>query len=150
MQWWVKAFSDLDTNMLFELLKARVDVFVVEQQCPYPELDETDRHSDTKHLILIKHDNICAYARVYEKSASECAIGRVLIVKSERGKGLAKALMCKALEVCEAHFPERDIVLSAQVYLVAFYRSLGFICQGNEYLEDGIPHQDMRLKRAPV
>ncbi|MBD1582269.1 GNAT family N-acetyltransferase [Pseudoalteromonas sp. S16_S37] len=150
MQWVVKAFSDLDTNMLFELLKARVDIFVVEQQCPYPELDETDRQSQTKHLILIEHNAICAYARVYEKSASECAIGRVLIVKSERGRGLAKELMSKALAVCEAHFSDSDIVLSAQVYLVPFYHSLGFICEGEEYLEDGIPHQDMRLKRALV
>ncbi|BBN81148.1 GNAT family N-acetyltransferase [Pseudoalteromonas sp. A25] len=148
MQWLVKRFSDLDINLMFDVLKARVDVFVVEQQCPYPELDEVDRHKLTRHLMLVEQGQVCAYARVYAKSAHECAIGRVLIVKEHRGKGLAKDLMRQALEICNSEFKERDIVLSAQVYLLPFYSSLGFVPQGDEYLEDGIAHRDMRLGRA--
>ncbi|CAM3944764.1 GNAT family N-acetyltransferase [Pseudoalteromonas byunsanensis] len=148
MLWQVNTFSQLDTNTLFDLLKARVDVFVVEQQCAYPELDEVDRQPDTFHVMAYEGQSLCAYARVYRKSQSECAIGRVLVLPNARGRGLANPLMLKATEVCNIHFGDHDVVLSAQTYLLKFYQSLGFVAEGEEYLEDGIPHQDMRLNTA--
>ncbi|MCF6434752.1 GNAT family N-acetyltransferase [Pseudoalteromonas sp. MMG022] len=148
MNWQISTFSQLDTDTLFSLLKARVDIFVVEQQCAYPELDEIDRQSDTFHVMAYEQGELCAYARVYRKSASECAIGRVLVMPSARGKGLAAPLMQTAIEVCDTHFKGNDVVLSAQTYLLKFYQSTGFVIEGEEYLEDGIPHQDMRLTRG--
>ncbi|WP_105168742.1 GNAT family N-acetyltransferase [Pseudoalteromonas sp. T1lg23B] len=148
MHWQVNTFSQLDINTLFGLLKARVDVFVVEQQCAYPELDEIDRQPETFHVMAYDGESLCAYARVYRKSYHECAIGRVLVMPNARGKGLASPLMEKALEVCNTHFNGNDVVLSAQTYLLKFYQSLGFVNEGDEYLEDGIPHQDMRLNSA--
>ncbi|CAH9054521.1 Protein ElaA [Pseudoalteromonas holothuriae] len=148
MLWQTKLFSELEIDMLFNLMKARVDVFVVEQQCAYPELDEIDKHEQTRHVFLSQQYDVQAYARVYRKSMSECAIGRVLIVETERGKGLAKPLMKQALDVCNTHFAQDEIVISAQTYLLPFYESLGFKLEGVEYLEDGIPHHDMRYKKA--
>ncbi|WP_440589685.1 GNAT family N-acetyltransferase [Pseudoalteromonas pernae] len=144
IDWTCKSFSQLDTVELFSLMRARVDVFVVEQNCPYPELDDADINEHTQHIIGYVDNELAVYARCLIKG-NMVAIGRVLVVASQRGKGFAHTLMNQALHVCQESFPNRQVVLSAQTYLLDFYQQFGFVTQGEPYLEDGIEHQDMML-----
>jgi ElaA protein len=134
----MEAFSAVE---LYALLKLRVDVFVVEQACAYPELDGKD--ADALHLRLIIDGETAAYARLWKPENGGPRIGRVIVAPAHRGSGLGGALMRAAIEACEAHFPGQPISLSAQSHLEPFYRSLGFIPTSAEYVEDGIPHVDM-------
>lgn len=145
MNWYNLSFNQLSKTQLFTLCKLRIDVFVVEQQCPYPELDEHDTTSTTRHLLLYDEQQLCGYARCLVKpnQPKTVAIGRVLIASTHRKQGLAQQLMQYALEVCEQNFAEYRVVLAAQTYLVDFYQSFGFKPVGTPYLEDNIPHQDM-------
>ena len=142
-----KSFSALSTRELFLIAKGRVDVFVVEQACAYPELDEVDCDQATSHMYWIFGEQLGAYARCYVKNSAYSAIGRVLINKEHRGNGLAHQLVVSAVAKCFELWPNRDIYIGAQTYLLDFYRSLGFEMVGQSYLEDGIEHQDMILKR---
>ncbi|WP_299493238.1 GNAT family N-acetyltransferase [uncultured Shewanella sp.] len=149
MNWKSVVFSQLTLNELYELLKLRVDVFVVEQNCPYPELDDKDRLTDSRHLMGMDDEgNIICYARILAPgvSYSESAIGRVLVKQAARGGGKATQLMRQAIDVALQSWPEHDIQLGAQAYLVGFYENLGFKTVSDVYLEDDIPHVDMRLK----
>ncbi|RJE75958.1 GNAT family N-acetyltransferase [Pseudoalteromonas citrea] len=145
MQWQCKKFLELDVPTLFTIMKARVDVFVVEQACPYPELDEVDRAFDTHHVYASVEGCIAAYARVYVQTPECIAIGRVLVSEPYRGKGIAATLMEKSIEVAINCGPYSEIKLSAQTYLLKFYAEQGFKSIGEPYLEDGIEHQDMIL-----
>jgi ElaA protein len=145
MQFKCEHFAALDTDTLFTIIRGRIDVFVVEQTCPYPELDDNDVAPMTQHIYAIDQTTLQAYARCYEKNAQYSAIGRVLVSECERGKGIANKLMREAINCCETYWPNRDIYIGAQTYLLDFYRSFGFECVNDEYLEDGIPHQDMIL-----
>ena len=140
-------FSALDSQTLFSIMRVRVDVFVVEQACPYPEFDDHDIADTTRHVYLLDGLSVNAYARCYEKDAQYSAIGRVLVAQSQRSSGLGKQLVNEAIACCKAQWPTRDIYIGAQTYLLNFYRSFGFECVGDEYIEDGIPHQDMILKQ---
>ncbi|MEM5549711.1 GNAT family N-acetyltransferase [Pseudoalteromonas neustonica] len=150
MQLVSKLFSQLSSTELFNIMRGRVDVFVVEQQCPYPELDDVDTQSDTQHLFWSEEPCLYAYARCYAKNEQYSAIGRVLIEKSQRGKGLAAILVKEAIHCCLKHWPSRDIYIGAQTYLLDFYSEFGFEKTGGVYLEDGIEHQDMILKNRSV
>ncbi|RRS08157.1 GNAT family N-acetyltransferase [Pseudoalteromonas sp. J010] len=143
MDWRVESYNTLTKDELFEILKLRVDVFVVEQACPYPEIDDVDRAPETQHLFLQRDTKILAYARCYRQSDSVASIGRVIVSAEMRGKGVAHTLMEKAIASCEQSIPHQRLVISAQCYLDKFYSGIGFVKQGSEYLEDGIPHQDM-------
>jgi ElaA protein len=147
MQWHSKKFSELDVSTLFSIMKARVDVFVVEQACPYPELDEVDRAAETLHLYALVDNVIVAYSRVYVQTPKIIAIGRVLVNEHHRGKGLAKVLMKKSIEVAKGYGANSEIKLSAQTYLLNFYIQQGFKSVGVPYLEDGIEHQNMILNQ---
>jgi ElaA protein len=138
-------FENLPPHTLFAIMRGRVDVFVVEQNCPYPELDDVDIFKTTQHIYTLDNMQLMSYARCYEKNDQYSAIGRVLVNDQHRGKGIANKLIGKAIACCTLHWPERDIVIGAQTYLLDFYRSFGFKCIGEAYLEDGIPHQDMLL-----
>ncbi|SFB91398.1 GNAT family N-acetyltransferase [Pseudoalteromonas denitrificans] len=145
-----KSFNELTTNELYQSLKLRVDVFVVEQNCVYPELDDLDMHEHTRHVLIYDDEELLAYARCLAPKTvftHEPAIGRVVVSKLGRGKGLAKELMLCAIKECELFWPEHMIKISAQTYLLFFYQSLGLEVVGDAYLEDGIEHQDM-IKRA--
>ncbi|MBH0033676.1 GNAT family N-acetyltransferase [Pseudoalteromonas sp. NZS71_1] len=148
MQFKCEQFDAFDTQTLFTIMRGRVDVFVVEQKCPYPELDDVDIDLNTQHLYTLDNGRLHTYARCYEKNEQYSAIGRVLVSKSARGKGDATLLVSKAIDCCKERWPERDIYIGAQTYLLDFYRSFGFEDYKSEYLEDGIPHQDMILKLA--
>lgn len=146
MQWKNVAFSELTLDELYELLQLRVDVFVVEQNCPYPELDDKDRLLGSRHLIGLDEDGkMVGYARILAPGVSypDTAIGRVLIKKDARGGGKAAILMQQAMAVALTQWPDHNIQLGGQAYLVKFYEKLGFKTVSDVYLEDNIPHVDM-------
>jgi ElaA protein len=144
----LEEFSALE---LHDLLKMRVDVFVVEQKCPYPEIDGKDKLA--LHLRLIQGSDLLAAARIFApaEAAGPAKIGRVVVSPAHRGKRLGDAVMREAISLCEDRFPACTIALSAQSHLKAFYASFGFEACSAEYLEDGIPHVDMfRPTKAAV
>jgi ElaA protein len=149
MQWLTLKFSDLSTTQLYQLLKLRVDVFVVEQNCPYPELDDKDHQANVYHLLGYQDEKLVACARLLAPGISypQVSIGRIATSKSARKNGLGKTLLETALQQCEKYWPQQDIQIGAQVYLINFYRGFGFQRHSIDYLEDGIPHLDMLLTK---
>ena len=143
MKWKIKKFSELNVEEVYEILKLRNEVFVVEQQCIYQDCDGKDERS--YHLFGKDNGKIVAYLRILEKGISynEISIGRVLTNQENRGKGLAKQMMVKAIEFIENNLNERIIRISAQEYLLNFYSSLRFVKVSDVYLEDDIPHVEM-------
>ncbi|MBA8823312.1 ElaA protein [Saccharopolyspora lacisalsi] len=135
---------DLDPQDFYRMLRLRVDVFVVEQQCAYAELDGRDLEPDTRHFWIDSADGVLGYLRLLEEPGGIVRIGRVCTADIGRGMGLGRKLMHAAV----AESRRSPTVLSAQTYAVEFYRSFGFAVDGEEYDEDGIPHVDMR--REPV
>lgn len=135
--------ESLTTIELYEIIKARESVFVVEQHCPYQETDDLDVHA--WHLSALVNGELAAYARVIEPGikSNQPSIGRVMSVKKFRAQGIGRALMEEAIKFIELKFPDNDIKISAQVYLQQFYTSLGFHASGEPYDEDGLPHIDM-------
>ncbi|WP_407271993.1 GNAT family N-acetyltransferase [Radiobacillus sp. PE A8.2] len=148
MEWQLKTFEQLSTSELYSILKARVDVFVVEQNCPYPEVDNVDQAC--LHLFSEKNGEIIAYARLIPSEIlyPQASIGRVLIHKAHRGHGYAHQLMKKAIEVINDDRKQSAIKLHGQEYLRHFYGSFGFKEITEVYLEDNIPHVDMLLELA--
>ncbi|RRO16170.1 GNAT family N-acetyltransferase [Saccharopolyspora rhizosphaerae] len=141
--------ADLDAYDFYRMLRLRVDVFVVEQECPYPELDGRDLEDATRHFWVDSADDyVLGYLRLLEDPDGTYRIGRVCTAKSARGLGIARKLMRAAV----AEVQNSPAVLSAQTYAKDFYASFGFVESGDEYLEDGIPHVDMRRepRRAGV
>lgn len=133
------AFTELDAFTGYLLWQLRERVFVVEQECPYLELDGRDLEPGTRHLWLEDDGSPVAYLRVLE-DPGELRIGRVLVAATHRGQGLGERLMHAALEAVE----DRSCRLDAQSYLVGWYAGLGFTPCGEEFVEDGIPHVPMR------
>ncbi len=167
MDWQVRRFDTLDTRSLFALMKLRVDVFVVEQNCAYPELDEHDTDPDTLHLLGLSDNTLAAYARAMPglaptKAASDALarlptapadsrmvrIGRVVVAPAFRGKALGQSLMQRMISHLDRNHPEQLQFLGAQVPVRDLYESLGFMPVSDSYLEDGIPHIDM-LRMPP-
>jgi len=133
----------LSTLELYEIIKAREAVFVVEQNCPYQETDEKDLKA--WHLMATMEGELAAYARVVDPGAkfAEPSIGRVMVVEKFRKKNIGRTLMDEAIRFSETTFPGATIRISAQVYLKKFYESLGFLASSEQYDEDGIPHIEM-------
>jgi ElaA protein len=130
-------YSDLTKNQFFEILNLRIRIFVVEQKCPYQELDEIDLISD--HVFGSISNKIISVGRVYKKEDT-VFIGRIAVDVAYRKKGYAKDLMLFIIEAVKKKYSEEKMELSAQKYLLGFYKSLGFKAVGDTYLEDGIPH----------
>lgn len=139
----VRRADEFSAVELYALLKLRVDVFIVEQKCPYPELDGRDL--DALHLRLLTGDDLLAAARILPpgKTRASPRIGRVVVAPAHRGRRLGEAVVRAAIAACEQLFPQAPIALSAQSHLKRFYESFGFSPVSEEYLEDGIPHIDM-------
>ena len=140
----IKKFSELSTEEIYNILKLRSEVFVVEQNCVYQDIDEKDKKAT--HLFLEKNNDIIAYTRIFKKGdyyKENPSIGRVVVSKKERGKNLGKEIMLNSIEFIKKELEGRKIELSAQKYLDKFYRDLDFYSEGEDYLEDGIPHQRM-------
>lgn len=133
-------FDKLSPDQLYGLLRLRVDVFVVEQECAYPELDGRDTEPDTTHLWTADDSGRpTACLRVLREPDGPARIGRVCTRADHRGRGLAARLMTQALEQTRG----RPVVLSAQSHLRGWYEQFGFEPAGVEFLEDGIPHTPM-------
>ena len=147
MEWEIKKFNELSGEEVYEILKLRSEVFVIEQQCIYEECDGKDNNS--YHLFAKENGQIIVYLRILEKGVSynEISIGRVLTDKKYRGKGLAKLMMIRAIEFIENNLNEKVIRIGAQEYLVNFYIGLGFMRVSEVYLEDNIPHIEMLYKK---
>ena len=146
MEWRIKQFRDLTTNELYDFLKLRIDVFVVEQTCYYPDLDELDRNPETIHLLGYQEGILVAYLRILPKGTTYqeyVSIGRVIIAESSRGKGLSHELVKLGIQVCEDKMKESTIKISAQQHLAELYTQHGFEQVTEMYLEDGIPHIGM-------
>ena len=140
----IKEFSDLENQELYELLKLRVDVFVVEQDCPYPELDRKDYHA--QHLMMWLGEELIGYIRILPNGISypkDPSIGRVVIKNSFRGFGYGRPLMLEGMKYIKEVWEEETIRISAQKHLSNFYQGLGFKQVSEEYLEDDIPHVEM-------
>ena len=144
--WLDKHHRELTTTELYALLALRCAVFVVEQQCAYLDVDGDDLQGDNRHLLGMHDNQLVAYARLLAPAdaASPVKIGRVIVSDSVRGARLGNRLMAEALASCQQHWPGRDLFLSAQAHLQAFYGQHGFVPIGETYLEDGIPHIDMQ------
>jgi ElaA protein len=141
-----KSFSELSTTELYDILKLRIAVFVVEQTCPYQDLDDKDQQS--LHLMGYSEGRLALYARCLPQGLSypaSPAIGRVVIDPAFRSNKWGYTLMQEAIRVCREKFDARKITISAQYYLLEFYKKCGFTPVGEIYPEDDIPHIKMIL-----
>lgn len=163
----IKTFDELTSVDLYHILKARSQVFVVEQNCAYQDIDDVD--FDCLHLVAHNNETLIGYCRIIppefnqlrsnlsvadyaNKSVANSpispmpAIGRVLVLPEHRGHGLARQIMIQAIACCHKKFgKKRPIIISAQTYLIHFYESLGFVPEGEVYFEDGLEHVKMIL-----
>ena len=139
-------YQDLGQERLYEILKLRLEVFVVEQKCAYQDLDNKDEKA--LHLVGEENNKIIAYTRIFRKGDffKNSSIGRVLVKKEYRNKDYGRKIMISSIEKLKKEPKEEKIELSAQKYLLKFYSELGFEKIGEEYLEDNIPHVKMILK----
>lgn len=137
----VKKFNEIDIKTLHNIFLIRAEVFIVEQQCAYQDIDGKDTNSI--HIIGKKKEEIIAYSRIMNLNNDFCSIGRVLVKKDLRKKGLGIKLMKKSIEEATKLYNKKKIKISAQEYLENFYEELGFKHTGKSYLEDGIPHIEM-------
>jgi len=147
IQWNIKTFQELTVEQLFEVLQLRVNVFVVEQQCAYPELDDYDRHVETRHLSGRNNDGrLIAYARFLPPGLryAEVNLGRFVVRAAWRKQGIGHQLLKAALKDISRCWPKTSIKISAQDYLQTVYEQYGFVRVSEVYLEDGIPHVEMR------
>lgn len=140
----VKTFQELHPLELYHLLQLRIEVFVVEQNCPYQDLDGKDLHA---HQVMGYQDGkIVAITRVLPPGISYdhyCSIGRVATALPIRRSGAGKTITQASIDLCGRLYPGVSIKISAQSYLLDFYQSFGFEKTGDEYLEDNIPHHAM-------
>lgn len=147
LQWSFKAFSDLTAFELYEILKARQAVFVVEQRCAYLDADDCDQMS---HHLVGRSDAglLLAYCRIVPPSVkyAEPSIGRVITTAHGRGKGYGKLLMAEAISRLRSLYPNSPIRIGAQLYLERFYAAFGFARCSAPYDEDGIAHIEMLLR----
>jgi len=143
ISWVCKPFSDLNVYELYDILKLRNEVFVVEQTCVFQDADNKDRYCH--HLMGLVDNDLGAYARIVPAGVSfpQPSIGRVITKADYRKTGLGKALMGKAIEECDRLFGKQVIKIGAQLHLKHFYQSFGFKQSGEPYLEDEIPHIEM-------
>ncbi|MEC2071569.1 GNAT family N-acetyltransferase [Alkalihalophilus marmarensis] len=144
MEWMLKTFNELTINELYELIQLRIDVFVVEQNCPYKELDNKDQTA--LHLLGYENGRLIAYSRLFKPGDSygeEASIGRVIVRRDARSFGYGKELLMQSITRLEQLAEGANIKIQAQEYLHRFYQSFGFQSISEVYDEDGIPHVDM-------
>ena len=144
INWQLKKFDDLSLHELYAILQLRNEVFVVEQNCVYPDLDNKDQPA--YHVMVWNSGKLIAYTRIIPPGFSypEPSIGRVVTSPSARGQGIGKQMMERSIELIYELFGKIPVKISAQVYLKKFYTGLGFLPTGDVYLEDGIEHIEMQ------
>ena len=147
LTWVYKPFNEVSTTELYAILQLRSEVFVVEQNCVYQDIDGKDKKSF--HLMAWKNDELTAYTRLVPPGISfdEASIGRVITSPKYRGLGIGITLMEKSISHTIQSYTTNKIRIGAQLYLKKFYEGFGFIAQGEEFLEDGIPHIEMLLEK---
>ena len=141
MVWSFKSFDKLKVQELYDFLKLRSDVFVVEQNCVYSDQDDKDQ--EAIHVLGYKRNRLLAYARILPIGSAEekyAMIGRIVTRQTIRGTGVGKELVRKSIDYCQHTFNELNIKRSAQSHLKNLYQQQGFTKKGDDYLEDGIPH----------
>ena len=144
MQTTIKKWDDLSKEEVERIFSLRSEVFVVEQECAYQDVDGKDAEAD--HLLLYENDILCGYTRIFPKNTyfKEASFGRTVVKKKYRGKGYGHILVKESLKYLKKK--NEDIVkISAQSYLMEFYTFHGFVPKGDEYFEDNIPHTAMFL-----
>ncbi|MDQ0253986.1 ElaA protein [Evansella vedderi] len=148
MDWKIKRYEELSNDELYNIIKERINIFVVEQDCPYPELDGKDNLAF--HLFK-ENDNgeVIAYARIFHNGLyyDEASFGRVIVKEAYRREGLGRELLERAITFLHGELKETTIKIQAQDYLREFYGSFGFEPISEVYLEDNIPHVDMLLTK---
>ena len=142
----IKPFNELSTPELYEILKLRIEVFVVEQNCIYQDIDGKD--SKAIHVLGYYNGDLAAYCRIFDAGYyfDEASIGRVIVSPRYRDKKFGHDLMKVAIEAVDANFNKKQITISAQMYLQKFYESHGFVKTSEMYLEDDIPHIQMKIQ----
>jgi ElaA protein len=140
LKFYIKTFNSLTRDELYNILKLRAEVFVVEQNCVYQDVDDKDQKA--LHVLGYKNNQLVAYARLFKPNDYflYASIGRVLVVEKERQHKYGFELMQTAIMAIDIHYKTHTIAISAQEHLKKFYNNLGFFQQGEGYLEDGIPH----------
>ena len=138
-----KTFQQLTNDELYAILQLRSEIFVVEQDCVYQDLDYKDQKA--LHVLGFKDKKLVAYTRIFKPGDyfEYASIGRVVVNQGERKHHYGYAIMNASIEAVQSHYDATIIKISAQVYLKKFYNNLGFKIVGEEYLEDGIPHVGM-------
>ncbi|MDX8336854.1 GNAT family N-acetyltransferase [Candidatus Cetobacterium colombiensis] len=142
-----KKFNELTVEELYEILKLRSEIFVVEQKCVYNDIDGKDTTSI--HVMLKENGKIKAYLRVLQPGVSyeDASLGRVLVAENARKKGFAKLIVEAGVNYIIENFKTKDITIGAQEYLQNFYNEMGFKAISEVYLDDGIPHLDMKYSK---
>ena len=147
MNWTLKSFNELSVAEFHDFIQLRLDIFVVEQDCVYHDLDGKD---EIAHHFFAKTDEgqTVAYTRLFAPGDyyKEAAIGRVVVHKDFRKEGLGFELMSRSIKQIESLYQTKNIKIGAQQYLKKFYESLGFVSTGHDYMEDGIPHTHMVIR----
>ncbi len=138
------SFDELPARTAYDVWRLRQQVFVVEQDCPYPDLDGRDLEPATRHVVLVEDEAVVGTLRVLD-DGDWARVGRVVVAAPARGRGLAAVLMGEAMTLCG----DREVRLDAQTGLTAFYEGYGFEVTGPEFDEDGIMHVPMRRPRRP-
>lgn len=144
LQWQWREFEQLTNQQLYDLLKVRQDVFVIEQECFYPDMDGLDQ--DCLHLLGYDGEQLVGYLRLIPAEihqSGNVALGRIITLIEKRSAGIGSVMVKLAMEYCRENYPAKHIQLSAQYHLVAFYEKFGFSCISEPYDEDGIMHIDM-------
>jgi ElaA protein len=146
MEW--QAFQTLTADRLYQILRFRQAIFVVEQSSPYPDLDGLDQNA--QHLLLLNQGELAGYLRLLPTSRPGLIkIGRVAVAAYRRRDGLGRMLMKEALRRCCEDYPHCDIALGAQAHLIPFYASLGFAVVSEPYDDFGVQHVEMKAKAGP-
>jgi ElaA protein len=144
--WHCQRFDELSTHTIYDVLKLRCDVFVVEQNCVFPDLDDLDTLADTRHLFAMQNKKVVAYARLLAKGdcyPEHSSIGRVVVAQQNRKDKMGHELMKQAINETVTLWPNSPIKIGAQSHLERFYQSHGFITVSEPYMEDGIEHYHM-------
>jgi ElaA protein len=150
LRWQWCSLSELSVRDSYAIMAARAEVFIVEQQCAFQDLDGLDL--DAQHLVVWSGSELAAYLRLLAPGVkyAERSIGRVITTAAFRGTGLGRALMARALEHLDSSFPTHPLRIGAQARLAAFYESFGFVRASELYIEDDIPHIEMLRAAARV
>jgi len=148
--WQCATIGELSASQMHAILKARCDVFIVEQNCVFPDIDDNDLFAH--HLVAWTENNqLAAYLRILPPNSTfiEPSLGRVLSAPAFRGTGIGRQLINQGLKQLEARYPDLPVRIGAQSYLIQFYGSFGFEIASDEYLEDGIAHVEM-VRAVPI